>query len=97
MTYHRQRELFRIFQEMLTNVARHAHATHVDVRMRQVNGSLELAVSDNGRGISVSDAERRTSLGILGMEERAKRIGGALSIGPGLSGGTVASIVVPVA
>ena len=89
-------ELFRIFQEMLTNIARHAHATHVEIRMRQVNGSLELAVSDNGRGISVSDAERRTSLGILGMEERAKRIGGTLSIGPGMSGGTIASVVVPV-
>jgi signal transduction histidine kinase len=89
-------ELFRIYQEMLTNVARHAQATHVEVRLKQTNGSLELAVCDNGRGISVSDAERRTSLGILGMEERAKRIGGTLSIGPGMSGGTLASIVVPV-
>ena len=83
MTREAATELFRIYQEMLTNVARHAHATHVEIRMRQANGSLELAVCDNGRGISVSDAERRTSLGILGMEERAKRIGGTLSIGPG--------------
>ncbi len=89
-------ELFRIYQEMLTNVARHAQATQVEVRLRQANGSLELVVCDNGRGISVSDAERRTSLGILGMEERAKRIGGTLSIGPGTAGGTVAGVVVPV-
>lgn len=89
-------ELFRIYQEMLTNVARHAQATQVEVRLRQANGSLELVVCDNGRGIRVSDAERRTSLGILGMEERAKRIGGTLTIGPGSTGGTIAAVVVPV-
>jgi signal transduction histidine kinase/ligand-binding sensor domain-containing protein len=90
-------ELFRIYQEMLTNVARHAQATRVEVYLTQANGGLELAVHDDGQGISVSDAEQRTSLGILGMEERAKRIGGVLRIVPHPSGGTIASVVVHVA
>lgn len=89
-------ELFRIFQEMLTNVARHAEASRVEIRLNRSAGMLELAVCDNGRGIALSEAGRRTSLGVLGMEERAKRIGGRLSIVPGPTGGTIASIVVPV-
>jgi signal transduction histidine kinase len=89
-------ELFRIYQEMLTNVARHARATRVEIRMELSSGVLILEVEDNGCGIHIQDVERRTSLGILGMEERAKRIGATLSIQPRPEGGTTACVRVPV-
>ena len=89
-------ELFRIYQEMLTNVARHAHATRVEIHMELSSGVLTLEVEDNGCGIRIQDVERRTSLGILGMEERAKRIGATLSIQPRPEGGTTACVQVPV-
>jgi signal transduction histidine kinase/ligand-binding sensor domain-containing protein len=89
-------ELFRIYQEMLTNVARHARASRVEIHMELSSGVLVLEVQDNGCGIHMQDVERRTSLGILGMEERAKRIGAALSIQPRPEGGTLARIQVPV-
>ena len=89
-------ELFRIYQEMLTNVVRHARATRVEIHMELASGMLMLEVEDNGCGIRLEDVERGTSLGILGMEERAKRIGATLSIRPRPGGGTTASVQVPV-
>jgi PAS domain S-box-containing protein len=71
--------IFRIFQETLTNVARHANAAQVDVRLRKHNGYIVLEVRDDGRGIA---QERLTAggLGILGMRERAILLGGELTI-----------------
>ncbi len=63
--------LFRIFQEILTNVARHAKATRVDVELMANNGHLILEVKDNGRGIPENKLAGEVSLGILGMRERA--------------------------
>lgn len=71
---------FRIFQEILTNVARHARATRLDVELRAGGGRLVLSVADNGVGIGAAQANGRRSLGLLGMQERALRLGGELSI-----------------
>jgi signal transduction histidine kinase len=71
---------FRIFQEILTNVARHAQATRLEVELRAEGGRLVLAVADNGVGIAAAQANGRRSLGLLGMQERALRLGGELSI-----------------
>jgi PAS domain S-box-containing protein len=85
--------LFRIFQEMLTNVARHSQATAVVVRLNQDKQNLILSVKDNGRGIT--EAELRQSLGILGMQERAVIFGGSVEIAgvPGV--GTEAVMRIP--
>jgi signal transduction histidine kinase len=67
---------FRIFQETLTNVIRHAHATRVDVRFAQMGHSLVLVVKDNGRGISEAEIHNTKFIGLLGIRERAALLGG---------------------
>jgi len=88
--------LFRIFQELLTNVARHAAATKVDVTLRQVEGSLLLEVTDDGCGIVEKQIRSPSSLGLLGMRERAAPFGGRLEIGPRRGKGTSARVLIPV-
>ncbi len=86
-------DVFRIFQETLTNIARHAGATRVDIGFHLRNGKLNLTVSDNGVGIEKGTQSK--SLGILGMRERAKSIGGTLVVGPGRFGGTRVLFEIP--
>ncbi|MBU1879718.1 MAG: hypothetical protein KJ734_12270 [Chloroflexi bacterium] len=62
--------LFRILQETLTNVARHAGATQVEVALDQAQDIVSLRIHDNGRGITASEAAGLESLGLLGMRER---------------------------
>jgi PAS domain S-box-containing protein len=87
--------LFRIFQEALTNIARHAHAGEVAVHVIQQNGELTLEVQDNGNGISDEDASGLKSLGLLGMKERAIMIGGELLIKGENGKGTLVRVRVP--
>ena len=87
--------VFRIFQEALTNVGRHAGAHHVDVVLRCTDGFLALDVQDDGCGIAPESARGLKSLGLLGMRERARRFGGTLSIEPGPEGGTALSLRIP--
>lgn len=87
--------VFRILQESLTNVARHAQATKVDVELSQAGGRLVLRVSDNGRGIDASELRDETTLGLLGMRERAATIGGTLQIDSAAAGGAVVTVKVP--
>lgn len=87
--------LFRIFQESLTNVIRHAKATRVDVDLTEMPANYELRVSDNGIGIA-DDAERNlTSHGIRGMRERALQLGGDVALSRGAEGGTVLLAKIP--
>lgn len=71
---------FRICQEALTNVARHAKATSIRVLVEQLNGDLLLEIQDNGRGIPVEKLTDSASLGLLGMRERAASLGGQIEI-----------------
>jgi signal transduction histidine kinase len=88
--------VFRIFQEALTNILRHAQATRVDVAMKKEAGEFVLTISDNGRGITEGDKSRLQSLGLLGMRERAHLIGGEIDI-TGVEGkGTVVTVRVPI-
>jgi PAS domain S-box-containing protein len=80
---------FRILQEALTNVARHAGARRVAVSLTARKGRLALDVRDDGKGIEPSRMLSRDSLGILGMRERASRLGGELRIERGRRGTTV--------
>ena len=70
--------LFRIFQESLTNVARHAQATKVWVHLGEEAGAVVLEVEDDGVGISPMQLAELRSLGLLGMRERAAAFGGAM-------------------
>ena len=72
--------IFRIFQEALTNVARHAQAQRISIILRKENQFLLLEITDNGRGIKETQIKDPTALGILGMKERALVFGGELNI-----------------
>ncbi len=87
--------LFRIFQESLTNIAKHAHATRVVVRLARTSNNLKLEITDNGRGIAPGDRMKPKSFGIRGMVERARALGGNLSVGAAAEGGSVVTIKIP--
>ncbi len=72
--------LFRIYQEALTNIARHANATVVKSVLRRDDGMLVLEIKDNGCGISIDEQLKQKSLGLIGMRERALAIGGSFEI-----------------
>ena len=84
--------LFRILQETLTNVARHANATQVNVRLAKEEGTLILEVHDNGKGINKEELLAGRSLGILGMRERALLLGGGLTISGAPGEGTTIEV-----
>ncbi|MHC4960271.1 MAG: sensor histidine kinase, partial [Planctomycetota bacterium] len=90
----RDTAVFRILQEALTNVARHADAKHVNVRTARENGTLLLEVADDGAGIG---KDRSGGIGIVGMRERAGALGGELQVKAGSDGGTVVAVRVPLA
>ena len=73
-------EIFRIFQEALTNVARHAEATEVDVSLSDDDGKMVLEVRDNGRGITEEEVNSSKSIGLIGIRERAYSLNGELEI-----------------
>jgi signal transduction histidine kinase len=77
---------FRIVQEALTNVARHAHARHLEVTLTAQGVALEVTVKDDGVGFNVE--QLRTGLGLVGMSERAELAGGRLDIESALGAGT---------
>ena len=86
---------FRIFQETLTNVARHSGATEVDVRLDQSDDSVTLEIKDNGKGISEAESSGSKSLGLLGMRERAQLLGGELKITGTAGKGTTVKVRIP--
>jgi len=76
----RSTTIFRIFQETLTNVARHAHATRVAVSLKEKDGTLELTVIDNGKGITKKQISGPQSFGLMGIRERVHPWGGEVNI-----------------
>jgi len=89
--------LFRIVQETLTNVARHANATNVAITFKNEGNNIALVVKDDGRGIQGSEISRSASLGLLGMRERAAALGGQFQITSVPGKGTTVKVVLPVA
>ena len=91
----RSTAVFRIFQESLTNVTRHAQATRVEAVLSVENSQLIFKVCDNGRGIGPEEVKGRKSLGLVGMQERALMLNGELDITgvPGL--GTTLTLRIP--
>ncbi|MFZ3136520.1 MAG: PAS domain S-box protein [Thermodesulfovibrionales bacterium] len=98
VTFDRDRNtaIYRIFQETLTNVARHAQATEVDVSLRQRDVQLELIVRDNGRGITEKELANPRSFGLIGIRERVKIFSG-INIIKGVPGkGTTVTVRMPI-
>jgi signal transduction histidine kinase len=87
--------MFRIFQEILTNVARHSRATRVDIELALGADEVSLEVTDNGVGIQDSELHARKSLGLLGMQERALLFGGDVRVSGSPGHGTRVSVTIP--
>jgi PAS domain S-box-containing protein len=87
--------VYRIFQEALTNVTRHANASKVIIELYEKNSILVLEVADNGKGIWETEKIKTQSLGITGMKERAYMINGTFSIKKKKEGGTLVRLSVP--
>lgn len=87
--------VFRIFQEALTNISRHAEASNVMITLDRRPEDVLLRIEDNGRGIDPENAARSKSLGLLGMRERARLIGANIDVQPAPTGGTLVELVVP--
>jgi len=89
----RQTVVYRVTQEALNNVARHSGAGRVEVDLADRDGALELRVRDDGRGFEQADVEH--GLGLLGMAERARLVGGSLSVDSSPGAGTSVVLEVP--
>jgi PAS domain S-box-containing protein len=87
--------IYRVFQESLTNIARHAHAKRVAVQVTASAGRLVLRVSDDGRGISPEEALGAKSLGLTGMRERISLLGGQVSVDGRAGQGTTVVVELP--
>jgi two-component system sensor histidine kinase UhpB len=87
--------LFRICQEALTNVTRHARASEVGIHLEARNEHILLVVKDNGRGITAEEIEGHGSLGLLGMKERVALLGGTLELTGRRGEGTTLAIRMP--
>jgi signal transduction histidine kinase len=92
----RSTAIFRIFQETLTNVARHARATRVTVSLKMKGGTLNLIVKDNGKGITKKHIHDSKSFGLIGMRERVYPWGGKVNIRGSSGKGTTVLVSVPV-
>jgi signal transduction histidine kinase len=88
---------FRIFQEALTNVARHANATNIEIDLKVAEDHLDLEICDNGKGIDSSSLNSRKSIGLLGMKERAMASGGEAIVEHRREGGTRVMVKLPFA
>ena len=87
--------IFRIYQESLTNVLRHAEASRVSSFLQIKDNELQLNITDNGKGFIVKDIANKKTLGLLGMKERASLMGGTYQITSEPGGGTSVVIIVP--
>jgi two-component system, NarL family, sensor histidine kinase UhpB len=90
---------FRIVQEALTNVLRHANVQHVAVELRRFEDTIRISIKDNGTGFDVAQVNERTSrgecLGLFGIKERAELLGGSVTINSTLNVGTDIEVTLP--
>jgi len=87
--------VFRVFQEALTNVAKHAHAKRVDVQVFATDESVTLEVRDDGVGVAEHDLEKPDSFGVRGMQERVHHLGGWLDVSGAPGKGTTIMLSIP--
>ena len=92
--------LYRVAQEALTNVARHAQASAAKVIIQKLNGAVRMRISDDGKGFHAavgSNGGSGTRLGLLGMRERLEMVGGKFTLTSRPGKGTVVTVEIPVA
>jgi PAS domain S-box-containing protein len=87
--------LFRVFQEALTNVSKHAQAQNISVRLMQEDDQVVLEIADDGKGLAEADLRKPRSFGLRGMRERLSSLGGSLEVGPVLPHGTRLTLRAP--
>ncbi|HEY7163760.1 MAG TPA: ATP-binding protein [Candidatus Binatia bacterium] len=87
--------VFRILQECLTNVARHAEAASVEIRLQKSDGDVVLRVHDDGKGFPLQSQSQATSLGLVGMRERAYALGGTFEMESAPGHGTTVTVRIP--
>ena len=92
---HAATAIFRIVQEALTNIARHAQASEAEVVVLYEDGKVVVRVRDNGKGMAAHDARKSRSFGLLGMRERAYVLGGDITISGAPNGGTLIEAMIP--
>ena len=97
LSQERATAVFRIFQETLTNVVRHANASRVKIKLEATRGKLMLEVQDNGKGVTARDLSGVKSLGLLGMRERAMMLDGEVTIVGRRGKGTTVGLRIPLA
>jgi signal transduction histidine kinase len=93
-----EKALYRIAQEALTNVVKHAHATQATITLKAEDGHVRLTVDDNGRGLPAAreGGTTHSTLGLTSMRERAEQLGGTFAIGPRPDGpGTRVRVTLP--
>ncbi len=95
LDHDRTTAIFRVFQEVLSNVVRHSEATRVEVNLKAKSGWVTLEVSDNGRGITKEELSHPTSLGLMGMRERVSILRGEFKITGKKGKGTKVTLRVP--
>jgi signal transduction histidine kinase len=88
--------LFRILQEAITNTARHSKATTLNIAISNSNGSITMNIKDNGVGLTNGELDKSHSLGILGMQERARILHGKVEILQVQEGGTEVIVNIPI-
>jgi len=92
--------MFRIAQEALNNIRKHAHASNVSIIVKIMSNNLRMAITDDGKGFSTlkltGDLVKQGKLGVLGMEERARLIGGSLQIKSAPGKGTSVIAMAPI-
>ncbi|MFA6069296.1 MAG: PAS domain-containing sensor histidine kinase, partial [Janthinobacterium sp.] len=92
----RSTAIYRIVQEALTNIARHAEASHITIALHRIDSSLAITIQDDGHGIAEHDLEKAAALGLLGMRERVWGLNGSIHIGTDNElGGTRIDISLP--
>ncbi len=87
--------LFRVFQETLTNVAKHAGASALSIRLDAADGELTLEICDDGRGIDAADMKKQKSFGLRGIRERMSGLGGTLELAANVPSGTRVTLRAP--
>ena len=88
--------LFRIVQESLTNILRHARASHVHIRMRRSDGKLFLTIAHDGVGLSRDSRKKANTFGLVGIEERIHALGGTFSAASNAGQGGAVRVSIPI-
>jgi signal transduction histidine kinase len=93
---HTETALFRIIQEAITNVVKHAEAETVSIRIVFESSSIQLTIADDGKGFSFGNPDSDSSFGLQGMKERVLSLRGDIDIDPRLEHGTTIAVTIPI-